>query len=217
MGFFITFEGIEGCGKTTQIARLADHLRQQGQQIVETREPGGCAIADKIRAVVLDSENCAMVPQTELLLYAAARAQHIAEVVKPALQQGKTVLCDRFCDATLAYQGHGRQLDMAMIEQLNHYACQGVTPHHTLLLDLPVETGLGRARQRNAADSGLDEGRLELESLTFHQRVRQGYLQLASDHPQRLTIIDAEGDVDTVFSRILASITPLFNHSGVSA
>lgn len=212
MGFFITFEGIEGCGKTTQISQLATYLRQQGMDIVETREPGGCAIADKIRAILLDAQNSAMVAETELLLYAAARAQHIAEVVKPALDAGKTVLCDRFCDATLAYQGYGRALDVAMIEQLNHYACQGVTPHLTLLLDLSVEIGLGRARQRNADNCGINEDRFEQESLDFHQRIRQAYLTLADRHPQRITTIDANGDSATVATRIITAISPLVNH-----
>ncbi|MCD6526223.1 MAG: dTMP kinase [Desulfuromonas sp.] len=212
MGFFITFEGIEGCGKTTQISRLANHLRQQGVEVVETREPGGCAIADKIRAILLDAENSAMVPETELLLYASARAQHIAEVVKPALSAGKTVLCDRFCDATVAYQGYGRALDIATIEQLNHYACQGVTPHLTLLLDLPVEIGLGRARQRNADNSDINEDRFEQESLEFHQRIRHAYLQLADQYPQRITTIDASGDSSAVAKRIIDAIPPLVNH-----
>ncbi len=208
-GVFITFEGIEGCGKTTQIARLADVLRQQHLAVLVTREPGGCAIADKIRAILLDSTNSAITAECELLLYAAARAQHISEVIKPALQQGNIVLCDRFCDATIAYQGYGRQLDVATIERLNEYACQGIAPQITMLLDLDVTTGLTRARQRNANDQILDEDRFEAESLEFHQRIRDAYLNLSRTQPQRIQIIDATGDQDSVFERIVNTINPL--------
>ncbi len=207
MGLFITFEGIEGCGKTTQIRRLAAALRQQGHDIIETREPGGCDIADQIRAVLLDAKNSRMTSPAELLLYAAARAQHVAEVIRPALDAGKTVLCDRFCDATLAYQGYGRQLDINQITTLNDYACQGVRPDATLLLDLPVEIGLGRARQRNEQHTGPNEDRFEQESLNFHQRIRQAYLRLAKDEPQRFLTIDAQGSPQTVAERIASAIT----------
>ncbi|MDY0190342.1 MAG: dTMP kinase [Desulfuromonas sp.] len=211
-GVFITFEGIEGCGKTTQITRLAALLRQQQLAVVVTREPGGCEIADKIRAILLDSTNVAITAECELLLYAAARAQHISEVVKPALQQGKIVLCDRFCDATIAYQGYGRQLDVATIEQLNTYACQGIEPQLTMLLDLDVTTGLTRARQRNAHDTMLDEDRFEAESLEFHQRIRDAYLNLSSTQPQRIKVIDASGNQDSVFDRIVSTISPILEH-----
>lgn len=210
-GLFITFEGIEGCGKTTQIGRLAHALKQQGFDIVVTREPGGCQISDKIRSILLDSNHEAMVPETELLLYTAARAQHIAQVVRPALEQGKVVLCDRFCDATLAYQGFGRHLDIDTINQLNHYACQGVTPNMTLLLDLPVETGLGRARSRNAQSEHLDEDRFEQESLQFHQRIREAYLEFSRQHSSRIKVIDATGDFDAVYQRIDITVTPFIS------
>ncbi|EAT14993.1 dTMP kinase [Desulfuromonas acetoxidans] len=209
MGQFITFEGIEGCGKTTQIRLLATALRHQGHDVIETREPGGCDIADQIRAVLLDAKNNRMTSPTELLLYAAARAQHVAEVIRPALDAGKTVLCDRFCDATLAYQGYGRQLDIDQITTLNAYACQGVRPDTTLLLDLPVEIGLGRARQRNEQHSGPNEDRFEQESLNFHQRIRQAYLQLADNEPQRFLIIDAQGKPQTVAERIASAMNTI--------
>lgn len=209
MGQFITFEGIEGCGKTTQIRLLATALRHQGHDVIETREPGGCDIADQIRAVLLDAKNNRMTSPTELLLYAAARAQHVAEVIRPALDAGKTVLCDRFCDATLAYQGYGRQLDIDQITTLNAYACQGVRPDTTLLLDLPVEIGLGRARQRNEQHSGPNEDRFEQESLNFHQRIRQAYLQLADNEPQRFLIIDAQGNPQTVAERIASAMNTI--------
>jgi dTMP kinase len=203
-GLFVTFEGIEGCGKTTQITRLAQVLRQKDFDIVVTREPGGCQISDKIRSILLDSNNDSMVPETELLLYTAARAQHIAQVVRPALDQGKIVLCDRFCDATLAYQGYGRHLDLEIINQLNHYACQG-----TLLLDLPVEDGLGRARSRNAQSETLDEDRFEQESLEFHQRIREAYLLFSHQQSERIKVIDATGDFDEVYHRIASTILPI--------
>ena len=207
-GLFITFEGIEGCGKTTQITRLASSLEQQGFDIVITREPGGCQISDKIRSILLDSNHEAMVPETELLLYTAARAQHISQVVRPALDQGKIVLCDRFCDATLAYQGFGRQLNIETINHLNLYACQGISPNMTLLLDLPVETGLGRARSRNAQSEHLDEDRFEQESLEFHQRIRDAYLHLSQQQSKRIKVIDATGDLNTVYRRIDNTVTP---------
>lgn len=209
MGLFVTFEGIEGCGKTTQIARLANALRQNNVEIVVTREPGGCQISDKIRSILLDSNHDAMVAETELLLYMAARAQHISQVVRPALAQGKVVLCDRFSDATLAYQGYGRNLDLKIINQLNHYACQGTTPDVTLLLDLPVPDGLGRARSRNAKSEAADEDRFEQESLEFHQRIRDAYLLLSQQQPQRIKVIDATGDFDEVYQRIALTITPI--------
>ena len=208
MGFFITFEGIEGCGKTTQLRRLAAGLQVAGHAVRLTREPGGCAIADTLRALLLDSANRAMAPNTELLLYAAARAQHVAEVIRPALEAGGIVLCDRFSDATLAYQGYGRGLDPEMIAELNRVATGGLAPDVTLLLDLPVEDGLARARERNADSDGPDEGRFEAEALAFHQRVRDGYLKLAAAEP-RIRVIDARGDQAMVAARIDAALAPL--------
>ena len=189
---FITFEGIEGSGKTTQIQHLADRLRQQGYQVLLTREPGGCQIADQIRGILLHPDNAAMVPRAELLLYAAARAQHVAEIVQPALSAGKIVLCDRFTDATLAYQGDGRGLDRSLIIQLNQLAAGNCRPDLTLLFDLPVETGLGRALQRETDQQDSSEGRFERETLDFHQRIRDGYLALAREEPQRFRMIDAD-------------------------
>ncbi len=216
-GLFITFEGIEGCGKTTQIQKIATALRQQHQNVVMTREPGGCDIANQIRSILLDSANAKITAETELLLYAAARAQHVADIIKPALQQGKIVLCDRFTDATIAYQGYGRKLDLATIEQLNNYACQGVHPDLTLLLDLPVETGLNRARSRNAHNitqkNSIDEDRFEQENFSFHQRVRDAYLQLSGEQADRIQVIDATGDVDVVFKRLINAVMVLNNPS----
>lgn len=205
MSFFITFEGIEGSGKSTQLRALAQHLDVRGHRVVTTREPGGCRIADTIRAILLDPANRTLVPRAELLLYAAARAQHVDEIVRPALAAGQTVLCDRFADATLAYQGGGRGLDAALVLELNAIAGGGLIPDLTLLLDFPVDEGLARARHRNR-DGGLqDEERFELERPDFHRRVRAAYLELAAREP-RFRIIDAQGDPGTVAARIRAAV-----------
>jgi len=205
---FLTFEGIEGCGKSTQIRLLAQTLVAAGHQVMLTREPGGCPIADQVRAVLLDAANQAMVPMTELLLYGAARAQHLAEVIRPALNQGQIVLCDRFSDATRAYQAFGRGLDRQQIEQVNQLACQGLAPDLTLLLDCPVEVGLARARQRIDAADGPREERFELEALTFHQRVRNGYLTLAGEEPQRFVLVNANQPPALVAEEIAAAVLP---------
>lgn len=212
MGCFITFEGIEGCGKTTQIRLLAEALVSSGRRVTLTREPGGCPIADKIRAILLDAENSGMTPLAELLLYAAARAQHIADVVAPALERGDIVLCDRFTDATLAYQGFGRNLDLAVINRLNDLAAASWRPQLTILLDCPVATGLGRAIARieavGTAKSGQPlEERFEKESLDFHERVRNGYLSLAAADPERFIIIDGSSGIDQTARAILTAVT----------
>jgi dTMP kinase len=197
---FITLEGIEGSGKSTQLRRLADYLRQRGKTVLTTREPGGCPIADAIRQILLHPANTAMVPRAELLLYAAARAQHVAEVIRPALERGEVVLCDRFLDATMAYQGYGRGLDLPLIEELNRLATGGLLPDLTLLLDMPAEEGLRRARRRNDL-SATEEGRFEAEALEFHRRVRSGYLELAG-RQRRFRVIEASGAQDEVGRRI---------------
>jgi len=203
---FITFEGIEGCGKSTQINLLAAHLQQAGQKVVLTREPGGCPIANQIRSILLDASNNTMVPMAELMLYAASRAQHLADVIRPALADSSIVLCDRFSDATRAYQAFGRGIDRQTMEALNTLACGELSPHLTLLLDCPVEIGLGRAKQRIEASSGPREERFELESLAFHQRVRDGYLQLAAEEPGRFVIIDATASPEQVSVAITTAV-----------
>jgi dTMP kinase len=200
MACFITFEGIEGCGKTTQMKLLSRRLAEKGLPVVMTREPGGCAIADQIRSILLDADNRGMVPLAELLLYAAARAQHVSEVIRPALEAGKIVLCDRFTDATLAYQGYGRQLDRSLIGELNSIAAGSIRPDLTVLIDCPAETGLDRAISRIEATAGAREERFELESIQFHRRVREGYLKIAAENPDRFIVINGDrsvGDVDT--------------------
>jgi dTMP kinase len=201
MAFFITFEGIEGCGKSTQVGLLARRLADHRIPVRTTREPGGCPIADAIRQILLDPANTSLVPRAELLLYAAARAQHVSEVVIPALEQGSTVICDRFTDATVAYQGFGRNLDINLIQTLNQVATGGVLPDLTLLLDMLPAEGLKRALQRNKTSDLAHEERFERESLEFHEKVRSGYLHLAGQDA-RFRIIDAHGDIDTVSGRI---------------
>lgn len=206
---FITFEGIEGSGKTTQIKQLAQHLRQRGYQVLQTREPGGCQIADQIRGILLHPDNVAMVSRAELLLYAAARAQHVEEIVQPALAAGKIVLCDRFTDATLAYQGDGRGLDRGLISQLNQLAAGDCRPDLTLLFDLPVAIGLGRALQRESDQQDSSEGRFERETLEFHQRIKDGYLALASAEPERFRILAAD-QAPELISRQITDIVASF-------
>lgn len=209
---FITFEGIEGSGKSTQITRLAEWLGAQlNQEPVVTREPGGCAIADKIRGILLDVANSDMNVQAELLLYAAARAQHVAQIICPALENGQIVLCDRFSDATLAYQGFGRGLPRPLIEEINKLATLGTMPDLTLLLDFDPEIGLNRAIKRNATATGPDENRFEQENLDFHRRIRDGYLSLAATE-NRFCVIDANGDADTVAARIQSVVSTKLAH-----
>lgn len=203
---FITFEGIEGSGKTTQIQQLAQQLRQRGYQVLQTREPGGCQIADQIRSILLHPDNAAMVSRAELLLYAAARAQHVEEIVQPALNAGMIVLCDRFTDATLAYQGDGRGLDRNLIKQLNQLAAGDCNPDLTLLFDLPVEIGLGRALQRESLQQDSSEGRFERETLDFHQRIKNGYLALAAAEPERFEILDADQPPEQIGRQITAIV-----------
>jgi dTMP kinase len=210
LGYFITFEGVEGCGKTTQIKLLSELLSARGISAVLSREPGGCPIADKIRAILLDADNRALAPLAELMLYAAARAQHVTEVISPALEAGQIVLCDRFCDATVAYQSFGRGIDRGIIDNLNRHACQGVSPDLTVLVDCDPRVGLERARRRIEATSGPREERFELEELAFHNQVRAGYLQLAADEPDRFIIIDGSSCIEEIFAavsvRVLAKI-----------
>lgn len=189
-GTFITFEGIEGSGKSTQISLLRDHLTAAGRRVVLTREPGGTPIGDQVRKVLLDPANKALDPTAELLLYAASRAQHLHEVILPALDAGAVVLCDRFSDATLAYQGYGRGLSVPVIQELDRIVTGGLRPDLTILFDIDARTGLGRARGRNA-DRGLHgEARFENEDIEFHTRVRDGYYLLADREPGRIRLVN---------------------------
>jgi len=195
-GYFITFEGIEGSGKTTQIKRLGRYLEAKGSSVLITREPGGTKIGDKIRALLLDAHHSEMDAKTELFLYLASRAQHVKEVIAPALAEGRIVLCDRFTEATLAYQGYGRRVPRHEIDTLIGISCGTIQPHLTLLLDVEVGVGLGRLNRRGATD------RLEQEAVAFHEAVRQGYLRLARESPDRIHIIAADGETNVVSKRI---------------
>lgn len=202
---FITFEGPEGSGKTTQIQRLGAYLRERGVECVVTKEPGGTPLADRIRAILLDPRETAMDRLTELLLYAASRRQHVVEVIRPALERGTTVLCDRFTDATLAYQGFGRLLELDRLRMLNDWVTDRRAPDLTLLFDIEEEVGLRRANSRNERTAN-NEGRFEAEDLRFHRRVREGYLSLALAEPKRFVTIDANGTVDEVFARMTEAL-----------
>ncbi|MBX7252064.1 MAG: dTMP kinase [Candidatus Promineofilum sp.] len=198
---FITLEGPEGAGKTTQLRGLAEFLRGRGFHVVTTREPGGTAIGDQIRHVLHDTDNAAMSPTAEVLLYAASRAQLVAEVIRPALAAGHVVLCDRYADSTMAYQGYGRGLDRGNLAALTAIATGGLRPDLTLLLDLDVERGLARRR-----DMGEEMNRLDLETVEFHRRVREGYLALAAAEPARWLRIDADRPGDEVQSDLRRAV-----------
>ncbi|HVT43244.1 MAG TPA: dTMP kinase [Thermoanaerobaculia bacterium] len=205
--FFLTVEGVEGSGKTTQALRLAEKLRSSGVQHVLTKEPGGTPLADRIRSILLDPHEEGMDAMTELFLYAASRRQHVTEIIRPSLETGVMVLSDRFTDATLAYQGFGRLLELDRLRTINDWATDGIRPDLTLLYDLPETTGLERARARNSASEQLmTESRLEGEDLLFHRRVREGYLSLAEAEPERFAVIDASGSIDEVFRRTTEEI-----------
>ncbi|OGQ34385.1 MAG: dTMP kinase [Deltaproteobacteria bacterium RIFCSPHIGHO2_12_FULL_43_9] len=194
-GLFITLEGVEGCGKSTQIRLLSRFLTEKGIAHVVTREPGGTEIGDKVRKILLDVSNLRMEPLTELLLYAASRAQHVLEVIRPAILGGKIVLCDRFFDSTLAYQGHARGIDPELVKRSIEIATDGLKPDLTFLLDIPAEVGIERATKK-----GVD--RLEGEDLVFHKRVRQGFLGLAKNEPHRILVVDATCGVDELQTKL---------------
>ena len=201
-GTFITFEGIEGSGKSTQIALLANYLSARGIRYVLTREPGGTSIGDQVRKILLDPANRSLDPTAELLLYAASRAQHLREIILPALANSMVVLCDRFSDATLAYQGYGRQLDIDMIRSLDRIVTTGMRPDLTILFDIEATMGIERARGRNNSLGLEAEARFENEELVFHDRVRQGYLKLVAQEPDRIRIVDASGTSETVQEQV---------------
>ena len=207
---FITFEGIEGCGKTTQIKCLSRTLTRCEIPHVTTLEPGGTEVGKHIRRILLDAGNKGLVPLAELMLYEADRAQHIEEIVGPALEQGKWVLCDRFTDATVAYQGAARGQDGQFVDFLNDKATKGIKPDRTFLLDCPVETGLARALARNrlARDKGQD--RFEREKRAFHRDVRDAYLELAQKDTQRFIVIDAASSIHEMEIEILQHVRSMF-------
>jgi len=205
---FISFEGIEGSGKTTHIKQTAGFLRNNGHDCIVTREPGGTRIGEKIRAILLDPLSQDMDPVTELLLYTADRVQHIRKFVLPLLSDGKTVLCDRYYDATMAYQGFARGLDIRLIEKIHKLLLEDLKPDITILLDLPAEIGLLRAwKQIEKGSRDKEETRFEKETLLFHNKVRSGYLELARLEPQRFRVIDASKDEHQVLDAIIRTLS----------
>lgn len=201
-GFFITLEGGEGSGKTTVLGRVAAYLQNRSMPYRITREPGGVEIAEKIRAIILDPVHTAMDARTEALLYAASRSQHLAEVVEPALREGLTVLCDRFVDSSLVYQGHARGLGMEEVWSINRFAIGDRMPELTFYLDVDPEIGLSRI----AANEEREVNRLDLESLSFHQKVREGYQLLAQANPDRIVVLDANRPVHMVEQDIVRTL-----------
>ncbi len=206
-GTFITFEGGEGSGKSTQARMLAGHLKQKGYDVIATREPGGTEIGDAIRAVLLNPEFTEMGNVTELLLLASSRAQNVHERIKPGLERGAVVICDRFIDSTLAYQGYGRKFDLKLLEALNRLATGGVTPDLTILLDLPVEVGLGRAKALDKGESKSGEGdRIEQLDIDFHRRLRQGFLELAAREPNRFEILEITEGIEAIQDKVVGVV-----------
>lgn len=205
MSLFITLEGIEGCGKSTQATRLVKRLRREGHECTATREPGGTPIGKQIRQIILNPENHEMAPETELALYFSDRAQHLREVVWPALASGKIVVSDRFTDSTIAYQGKGRGLSLQTIRSLDRVLTGSFQPDVTLLLDLPAALGLERARRRNKDNAQMQkEGRFEEEAMAFHERVRSAYLKMAGREAHRYVIVPADGTPATVHESLWA-------------
>ncbi len=202
MASFITFEGIEGSGKSTQIRLLFEYLKGRDVEVMITREPGGTVIGERVRGILLDPTARGLIPRAELLLYAAARIQHIEEVIQPAIDSGKVVLCDRFIDATVAYQGHGRGIPLSEVKVVNSLVAVDLRPDLTILLDLPVETGLRRARERNAADAASATSRFEEEDLVFHRRVREGYLSVAAAERGRVKIVPGDQPIEKVARQV---------------
>ena len=192
-GFLVTFEGIEGCGKSVQAKLLYEHLQTKDISSILTREPGGSDISERIREILLDRRHLDMVPYTELFLYLASRAQHTQEVIKPALAQGKTVICDRYIDASVAYQGEGRGIPKILIKQLNNTATAGLVPNLTFLLDIEPEIALKRIERGD---------RLEIESVEFHNRVRSGYLKLHRENSDRIMLLDGTKSINQIHNEI---------------
>jgi len=211
---FITLEGIEGSGKTTQICRLVEFFEGRGIECVATRQPGGTLIGENIRSILLDPANSALEPLAELLLYMADRAQHINELIRPALKNGKTVVCDRYFDATLVYQGFARGLSIELIRQLHQLLFDDLKPDVTLLLDLSPQVGLKRAwQQLNNGQRSGDESRFEAEAVAFHEKVRAGYLELARLEPERFRIIDAAQTQNQVFAAMRKIVSSFLKQS----
>lgn len=202
MSLFITFEGPEGGGKTTQMRLLAAYLRERGLDLLLTREPGGTRISDGVRAILLDPDHVEMRPSTEFLLFSAARAQHVEQVIRPHLKRGGVVLSDRYADASLAYQGYGHQLDLGILRAITRFATGGLVPDLTFCLDVPVEVGL----RRKTGGSGDAWNRMEQKEIAFHERVRDGYLVMAAEEPERWVVLSGTDDVHAVQATIRSTV-----------
>lgn len=209
-GIFITFEGGEGAGKSTHIRFLAEALEAHGREVLCLREPGGTAVGEKLRSIVLDPDNAGLADEAELLIYEAARAQIVSEVIAPALRRGAVVLCDRFYDSTIAYQVYGRGLDRAFVEAANRFACQGIRPDRTVLLTVggSAEEGLERATRHGAAD------RLELEGRRFHARVNAGFVEMAAAEPERIRIVASADKKSDTARAVFAELSDMFSWMG---
>ncbi len=210
MSRLITLEGPEGSGKSTQLRLLQEHLTQQGVRVLATREPGGTRIGEQVRAVLHDVGNAAMRPETEVLLYSAARAQLVAEVIRPALAAGTVVLCDRYVESTLAYQGYGRGLDLATLRQITGFATGGLQSDLVVYLDLPVEVGLERKRLAHEQEQG-EFTRMDQQELAFYERVRAGYLAMAAQEPGRWCVLDAQQPVESLQAEIRQRVEALLS------
>ena len=206
-GLLITFEGLDGSGKTTQMHRLAERLRASGKTVLETVEPGGTAIGNLIRRILLDAKNQELSPTAELLLYFASRAQNVDEQIRPALERGEIVLADRFTDSTLAYQGCARGLGAEVVIALDRIACRGLRPDLTILVDIDVDTSLARAHKRNARGAG-NETRMDEQSLDFHRKVFEAYHSLAASEPQRIRVVNGKGAIEDTQREVWNVVSP---------
>lgn len=207
-GKFISFEGPEGGGKSTHVKALAEALRAEGKSVLVTREPGGTRLAELVRGLVREEVEDPPVTRSEVLLFLAARAQVVANVIRPALARGEWVICDRFADSTFAYQGYGRGIDVALLRQLNDFATEGLVPDLTILLDVPPETSRARLAERQAATATTAD-RIERAGDAFHRRLRDGFLEMAKMEPNRFVVIDSSGDCDEVSSKVLSAVQNL--------
>lgn len=210
-GIFITFEGGDGAGKTTQLDLLCSTLSERGYDVVKLHEPGGTELGEQIRRVLLEDRREEMDPRAELMLFEAARAQLVSQVIRPALVQGKVVVCDRFCDSTVAYQGYGRHLGAELVDQANKAVTQGLEPDCTILLEVPVQAGLERAKAASANGTG---DRMEQAGTPFHERVGEAFEALAREHADRFAVIDARGTLEEVAAAVMRTIEPLLEKKG---